>query len=139
METALAEKERERMIAMHGPFPRFDVVAAFGCLLVEILQAAEIMQDLYAEDNFIGPSFRKVPEKMGLEGQAALESPQGTLYHHFRATPEGLVNAFDCLDTAAENNALRCLLSQKTVENAREQNLNWKKTKARLELSLLPF
>ena len=115
------------------------MVAAFWVLLVEILQSAENMRTLYQKENFLGPSIRSVPVEMGREGQAALESPQGLIYHHFRVNPDGIVEAFEVLEPVAENNALRCLVSQKTVENALRQKHNWKEIKARLELSLLPF
>ena len=137
--TPLADQERERLIAGRGPFPHFDVVAAFWVLLVELLQSAENMRTLYQKENFLGPSIRSVPVEMGREGQAALESPQGLIYHHFRVNPDGIVEAFEVLEPVAENNALRCLVSQKTVENALRQKQHWKEIKARLELNLLPF
>jgi hypothetical protein len=53
--------------------------------------------------------------------------------------PDGIIEAFQVLEPVSENNALRCLVAQKTVDNALRQKQTWKEIKARLELSLLPF
>jgi len=135
----LAEEERQRLIEALGPFPHFGVVAAYWSLLVELLQAAEKMNELYAEENLAGPDIRTIPSEMGREGYGALESPQGLIYHHYQTDERGIVEDIEVLDTATENNALHCLLTQKAVEVSMAQGETWEETKNRIEMSLLPF
>ena len=76
---------------------------------------------------------------MGREGQAVLESPRGLIYHHYTVDEKGLVKDIAVLDTATENNALCCLLAQKTAEIAQTKKQTTPEMKNFLELVLLPF
>ncbi len=135
----LAEEERQRLIEALGPFPHFGVVAAYWSLLVELLQAAEKMTELYAEEKLTGPDIRTIPSEMGREGYGALESPQGLIYHHYQTDERGIVEDIEVLDTATENNALHCLLTQKAVEVSMAQGKTREEMKNLIEMSLLPF
>jgi F420-non-reducing hydrogenase large subunit len=135
----LADEERQRLIETLGPFPHFGVVAAYWALLVELLQGAEKMTELYAQEKLTGPAIRTIPSKMGQEGHAALESPQGLIYHQYRTDQKGIVEEVDILGTGTANNALRCLLTQKAVEISQARGETWEETKNRIEISLLPF
>ena len=139
LESPLAEEERQRLIEALGPFPHFGVVAAYWALLVELLQAAEKMNGLYAQEKLTGPAIRTIPTEMGQEGHAALESPQGLIYHHYRTDKRGIVEEVEILGAGTVNNALRCLLTQKAVESALAREQAWEETKNRIEISLLPF
>jgi F420-non-reducing hydrogenase large subunit len=135
----LAEEERQRLIEALGPFPHFSVLAAYWSLLVELFQAAEKMKGLYDQDKLTGPAIRTIPSEMGQEGHAALESPQGLIYHHYRVDERGLVEEVEVLDSATENNALRCILTQKAVEVSMALKQPWEESKNKIEMSLLPF
>ena len=135
----LAEEERQRLIEALGPFPHFGVVAAYWSLLVELLQAAEKMNELYAQEKLAGPDIRTIPSEMGREGYGALESPQGLIYHHYQTDERGIVEDIEVLDTATENNALHCLLTQKAVEVSMGQGKTREEMKNLIEMSLLPF
>ena len=134
-----AEEERQRLTKALGPFPHFGVIAAYWALLVELLQAAEKMAELYTEEKLTGPAIRTIPSKMGNEGHAVLESPQGLICHHYRTDQRGIVEEVEVLGTGSANNALRCFLTQKAVEISRARGETWKETQNRIELSLLPF
>jgi F420-non-reducing hydrogenase large subunit len=137
--TPLAEEERQRLLRDRGPLPRFDLSSAFWSLFLELLQAAEKMAELYKKENLTGPEIRNIPTEMGREGQAALESPKGLIYHHYRVDKKGLVTDIAVLDTVTENNALRCLLTQNTAEIALTKKQTTQEMKNFLELVLLPF
>lgn len=139
LESPLAEEERQRLIEALGPFPHFGVVAAYWALLVELIQAAEKMIDLYVVEKLTGPAIRTIPSEMGEEGFAALESPQGLIYHHYRTDKRGIVEEVEILGTRTVNNALRCLLTQKAVETAPVREQAGEETRNRIEISLLPF
>ncbi len=137
--TPLAEAERLRLVEALGPFPRFEVVAAYWALLVELVGAAEGLVALCEVEKLTGPALRTIPKALGKEGHAALESPQGLIYHHFRADERGLAEEVRVLDTATANNGLFGILAQKAVEASLVQKQPWEETKKRIELSLLAF
>ena len=139
LESSLAEEERQRLIEALGSFPHFGVVAAYWALVVELLQAAEKMNGLYVEEKLTGPAIRTIPSEIGEIGFAALESPQGLIYHHYRTDKRGIVEEIEILGTRTVNNALRCLLTQKAVESAPFREQAVKETQNRIEISLLPF
>jgi len=137
--TPLAEAERQRLIESLGAFPRFEVVAAYWALLVELLAAAEDLVALCQVDKLTGPVLRTIPKAVGREGHAALESPRGLIYHHFRADERGLVTEVQVLDTATANNGLCGILAQRAVEASLARKQPWEETKKRIELSLLAY
>jgi F420-non-reducing hydrogenase large subunit len=137
--TPAAEEERQRLIAEIGPFPHYSVAAAFWALLVEALQAAERMTALYQKEKLIGPSIRSVPARMGSLGTAALESPEGLIFHEYRVDRDGIVTELKVLDTTTANNALRCLIAQRIAESGAEPRHRLQEIKTRMEIGLLPF
>ncbi len=137
--TPLAEAERQRLVEALGPFPRFEVVAAYWALLVELLGTAEGLVALCEVEKLTGPVLRTIPKALSREGHAALESPQGLIYHHFRADDRGLVEEAQVLDTATANNGLFGILAQRAVEASLAQKQPWEETKKKIELSLLAF
>jgi F420-non-reducing hydrogenase large subunit len=139
LDTPLAEEERQNMIADLGSFPHFSVRAAYWALLVELIQAAEKMADLMTLKYLTGPAIREVPQEMGQEGIAALESPEGLICHRYQVDARGCVENAEVLDAATQNNALRCLLAKKTVSQLWERGEAWQdEAKSRLEMVLLP-
>ena len=137
--TPLAEAERQRLLKDSGPLPRFDFSSALWSLFLEGLQAAEKMVDVYQKEKLLGPETRTIPTGMGRQGQAALESPKGIIYHHYTVDEKGLVEDIEVLDTATANNALRCLLAQTATQFAMARNHTREELKNDLEMMLLPF
>lgn len=135
----LAEEERQRLLVDTGPLPRFDVSAAFWFLLVELFQAAEKFAALCDKEKLIGKSCRALPDAMGREGLAALESPGGLIFHHYEVDQKGLLQSIEVLDPVAENNALRCILTQKAADVAMRTNLTTPEMKSTIERVLLPI
>jgi coenzyme F420-reducing hydrogenase alpha subunit len=122
-----------------GPLPRFNVSAAFWFLLVELFQAAEKFVALCDKEKLVGKSCRTLPAAMGREGFAALESPNGLIFHHYKVDEKGLLQTIDVLDPVAENNALRCILTQKAADAAIGMNLTTQEMKSTIERVLLPI
>ena len=135
----LAEEERQRLLMDTGPLPRFDVAAALWFLLVELFQAAEKFVALCDKEKMVGKSCRTLPDGMGREGLAALESPDGLIFHHYKADEKGLLQTIDVLDPVAGNNALRCILTQKAADNAMGMKLTTPEMKNNIEQILLPI
>jgi len=135
----MAEKERRHLIEMLGPFPHFGVVAAYGALLVELIQAAEYMKELFVQEKLTGPSIRIIPSEMNRSGCAAIESPEGLIFHEYKVNGRGVVENVRVMDAATANNALRCVIVQKVVSDAMTEGLDLSAIKSRVEISLLPF
>jgi F420-non-reducing hydrogenase large subunit len=135
--TPLAEAERQRQVEALGPFPRFEVVAAYWALLVELLGAAEGLVALCRPEQLTGPALRTVPKAPGREGHAALETPEGLVSHHVRADERGLVEEVRVLDTATANNALLAVLASKAAAASLARGERRDETKKRIELALL--
>ncbi len=134
-----AEGERQLLIEALGPFPHFGVVAAYRALVVELVEAAGRLVELYEQGRLTGPAIRTIPTDKDREGMAALESPQGLIAHRYRIDDQGMVEDIDILDTAAQNNALRCMLTARVVEAGLAGNRDLREIKTMIELSLLPF
>ncbi len=137
--TPLAEAERQRLLASLGPFPRFEVVAAYWALLIELLSAAESLVALCEVEKLTGPVLRTIPKAPGREGHAAIESPQGLIYQQFRADERGVVEDVRVLDSATANNGLFGMIAQRAVESSLAQEQSWDATKKRIELALLAY
>jgi F420-non-reducing hydrogenase large subunit len=137
--TPLAEEERQLFLKDYGPLPRFDLPAAYWALFLEVLGGAEKIGDLVQKEKLLGPETRTLPTVMGREGRAVLESPTGLIYHYYTVDEKGLVKDIEVLEPVTENNALRCLLAQKTAEIALTRNYTTQEMKQFLELVLLPF
>lgn len=137
--TPLAEAERKRLMEALGPFPRFEVVAAYWALLVELLSAAEGLVAIAQVEKLTGPALRAIPKAAGREGHAAIESPQGLIYQHVRADERGVVEEVRVLDAATANNGLFGIVAQRAVEASLAQQHAWDETKKRVELALLAW
>lgn len=135
----MAEKERQHLIEMLGPFPHFGVVAAYWALLVELTQTAENMKGLYTREQLTGPEIRTIPSGMNRSGCAAIESPEGLIFHEYEVNDRGVVENVRVMDAATANNALRCVIVQKVVSEAMAEGLDLSAIKDRVEISLLPF
>ena len=135
----LAEAERQRLIEALGPFPHFSVAAAYWALLVELLEAAENLAALSEVEKLTGPALRTIPAGPGRAGHAALEAPEGLIYHYFQADEHGLVREAQVLEAATENNGLFELLTRQAVEAALARKQPWEEAKKLIELSLLAF
>lgn len=136
----LAGEEMERLTASCGHVPQFGVTAGFRALLVELIQSAETLVDLCSEDNLGQIATRNLPSSdMLAEGAAALESPQGLLYHRYKVDRKGLVEDIEVLDATLLNNLFHCLMAHKAAENAIAREETPLGIKSAIELALLPF
>lgn len=137
--TPLAEAERQRVLETLVPLTQVGILPAFWSLFVELLLAAEKMAGLFNHESLSGSEIRTMPSEMGSDAEAAVESPKGLIYHHYKVDEKGLVQEIQILDTVTENNALRCLLIQKTAEIAVRMKKQPPEMKGLMELALLPF
>lgn len=137
--TPLAEEERQRMIEIVGAPPVYKLTAAFGAMVVELIQAAETLKGLSHAEKLGGPALRTIPEHRAASTWAALEAPQGMTWHHYETDDEGMVQSMTVIDARAGNNALKCMLTKQLVGAALEQKEDPAAIKDKVAVALLPF
>lgn len=139
LEVLPAEEERQRLIGCLGPAPHFNAIAAYWSMIVELIEAAGNMEELFSEEKLAGAETRVVATAQGRCGLAAFEAPEGFIFHRYEVDERGLVEDVTILDAASENNGLRSVLTQKMAEDAIAREQPWDQAKITIELSLVPF
>ncbi len=110
MSTPKAQAEYERFYETLGGKPVHQTLAMHWARLVELLSAAEMMRQLAARSELIDPNIRNLPTQTPTEGIGVVEAPRGTLIHHYRTDPRGVITAANLI-VATQNNAARIAMS----------------------------
>lgn len=90
--------------------PAHFTLANHWARVIELLYAAERMNELANHPDLTHPVVRAIPEETPCEGIGAVEAPRGTLFHHYRTDEQGLITKANLL-VATQNNAARIALS----------------------------
>jgi F420-non-reducing hydrogenase large subunit len=77
---------------------------------VELLYAAERMQELAADPGLTNPDVRTLPTTAPQEGVGVVEAPRGTLFHHYQTDERGVIQKANLI-VATQNNAARIAMS----------------------------
>lgn len=110
MATPLAQEAYDQFFKTLGGKPVHHTLANHWARIIELLYAAERLKEL-ADDPEVGsPEVRKVPAKRPDEGIGVVEAPRGTLFHHYKTDPRGVVTAANLI-VATQNNAARMAMS----------------------------
>jgi NAD-reducing hydrogenase large subunit len=139
--TPEAEAARQALIDCLGTPPVYRLAAVFGAMTVELIQAAETLQDLSSVEKLAGPSLRTIPAGLG-QGRttwAALEAPEGLTWHRYAVDDAGMVQRVDIIDARTANNALKCRLARQIVEAGLAQKQAPAAIKEQAAIALLPF
>lgn len=137
--TPLAQEERLRLIQALGPFPHYSALAAYWALLVEVILAAEKMQDLYGGDFFSGTEARVAVAGPHSLGNGAVEAPEGVIVHQYEVDDRGLVRKVMIMDAAGANNGLKCHLAGRLVQGALARKEDPSAIREKAAMALLPF
>jgi F420-non-reducing hydrogenase large subunit len=74
------------------------------------MYAAERSVELANDPEITSPEFRTIPTATPTEGMGVVEAPRGTLFHHYRTDPLGLITQANLI-VATQNNAARIAMS----------------------------
>lgn len=107
--TPRAQAAYEEYIATLGR-PVHHTLANHWARLIEMLYAAERMQELASDPEIVSPEIRRIPEAIPQEGIGVVEAPRGTLIHHYRSDPNGIIERANLI-VATQNNAARISMS----------------------------
>jgi F420-non-reducing hydrogenase large subunit len=110
MATPLAQAEYDKYFATLGGKPVHHTLANHCARLVELLYAAERMQELAADPDIADPHIRNLPERPPHEGVGVVEAPRGTLIHHYQTDENGIIRKVNLI-VATQNNAARMAMS----------------------------
>jgi F420-non-reducing hydrogenase large subunit len=109
MATPKAQEAYERMYEIFGGKPVHHSLAMHWARVIENLYAAERVVELAEDKEVTSDKFRIIPTETPGEGIGAIEAPRGTLYHHYWADKDGMVEKVNLLVASGQNNASMCM------------------------------
>lgn len=110
MATPLAQKAYEDFFATLGGKPVHHTLANHWARVVEMLYAAERLNELANAPELTDSNIRNLPTQKPTVGIGAIEAPRGTLFHHYETDERGLLTRANLI-VATQNNAARIALS----------------------------
>lgn len=110
MATPCAQQEYEKFYQTLGGKPVHCTLATSWARLIEMLYAAERMQQLAEDPMLTDPNIRTIPTETPSEGVGVVEAPRGVLIHHYKTDDKGVITGANLI-VATQNNAARIALS----------------------------
>jgi F420-non-reducing hydrogenase large subunit len=121
MPTPLAQKAYEQFCETLGGKPVHHTLATHWARVIELLAAAEMMQELAAAPELTSPDIRNIPAENYGEGIGAVEAPRGTLFHHYVTDRDGLIVKANLI-VATQHNLARIQMSVERAAKALIKN-----------------
>jgi F420-non-reducing hydrogenase large subunit len=116
MATPLAQKAYEIYLMMLGTKPVHHTLANHYARVIELLYAAERMQQLAADPEICADSVRTLPSEKPTEGVGIVEAPRGTLIHHYQTDEHGLVTKANLIVATQGNSARMAMGVEKAAK-----------------------
>lgn len=116
MATPLAQEEYERMFDTLGGKPVHNTLAIHWARLIEILYAAEYMEELARKPELISPDVRNMDLQTPDEGVGIVEAPRGTLIHHYKTDDRGIMEKCNLIVASVGNSAAMCMAVEKAAK-----------------------
>ncbi len=109
MATPEAQKAYEEYFKTLGR-PVHHTLANHYARVVEMVYAAERMNELINDPEITSTDIRTIPTNKPSVGVGVVEAPRGTLYHHYETDERGILNKVNLI-VATQNNASRMAMS----------------------------
>ncbi len=93
-----------------GGRPVHHTLANHWARVIEMVYAAERMEELVNDPDLVRTDVRQVPTAVPREGMGVVEAPRGTLFHHYQTDERGLITLANMV-VATGNNAARIAMS----------------------------
>jgi F420-non-reducing hydrogenase large subunit len=110
MATPLAQEAYQQYVAVLGGKPIHHTLANHWARVIELLYAAERLEELSQDPEITSPEIRTLPTETPREGIGVVEAPRGTLIHHYQTDNKGLIVKANMI-VATQNNAARMAMS----------------------------
>ena len=105
MATPLAQAEYERMYDTLGGKPVHATLATHWARVIELMYAAERLQELVRDPEITSKEIRTIPTSEPSEGVGVVEAPRGTLYHHYVTDEKGVLKKVNLIVGTTNNHA----------------------------------
>ena len=115
MATPLAQAEREKMFDALGGKPVHHTLAFHWARLIEVLYAAERMDELAGDHEITSSHVRNLSNQVPEEGFGVCEAPRGTLFHHYRTDENGVTEDLNLLVATQNSAAAICMSIEKAA------------------------
>ena len=110
MATPLAQAAYEQYVDTLGGKPVHHTLANHWARVIEMIYAAERLEELASDPEITSPDIRTLPTEIPREGIGVVEAPRGTLIHHYQTDEKGLITKANMI-VATQNNAARMAMS----------------------------
>ena len=110
MATPKAQAAYEEFYKTLGGKPVHHTLANHWARVIEMVYAAERMEQLVNDPEITSPDVRRVPTNVPKVGMGVVEAPRGTLFHHYETDEKGLIRKANMV-VATGNNAARIAMS----------------------------
>lgn len=110
MATPLAQAAYEEFFAALGGRPVHHTLANHWARVIEMIYAAERIEELLHDPEITSPDVRRIPTAAPRVGIGAVEAPRGTLFHHYETDERGVIKMANLI-VATGNNAARIAMS----------------------------
>jgi F420-non-reducing hydrogenase large subunit len=121
--TPLAQEQFERFYQTLGAKtvegrrqPVHHRLATHWARLIELLYAAERMQELAHDPEIISPDIRQIPKGVAGEGVGSVEAPRGTLIHHYVSDEKAILTKVNLVVGTTNNHAAISMSIRKAAE-----------------------
>jgi F420-non-reducing hydrogenase large subunit len=104
--TPAAQEAYEEFFETLGGKPVHHTLANHWARVIEMIYAAERLQELANDPGIAGSDIRSIPDTVPTKGIAAVEAPRGTLFHHYETNERGLITRANLI-VATQNNSGR--------------------------------
>ena len=115
LSTPLAQAAYEKMFETLKK-PAHETLAYHWARVIETLYASERLLELIKDPVVRSDKVRTIPTATPEEGVGAVEAPRGTLIHHYKTDPEGLVQAVNLIVATTHNHGGICASVKKAAQ-----------------------
>jgi F420-non-reducing hydrogenase large subunit len=110
MATPKAQAAFDEFYKTLGGKPVHHTLATHWARVIEMIYAAERIEELLNDPEILSDAIREVPTNVPAEGMGVVEAPRGTLFHHYQTDDRGVVTMANMI-VATGNNAARIAMS----------------------------
>lgn len=110
MATPRAQEAYDEYFKTLGGKPVHHTLANHWARIVEMIYAAERINELLADPEITSEDTRAIPTEIPKKGVGVVEAPRGTLIHHYETDEKGLVTKCNLI-VATQNNSARMAMS----------------------------
>jgi len=110
MATPKAQAACDEFYKVLGGKPVHHTLATHWARVIEMIQAAERIEQLVNDPEITSQEVRRIPTAVPAEGMGVVEAPRGTLFHHYQTDARGVITMANMV-VATGNNAARIAMS----------------------------